>query len=134
MEFLKKEIGGLPVWVWGLVIIAGIGVGYLFITMQNKKPSPAEDTTPVAGVDTGAAPFPGPPGPAGPPGPPGPAGPPGSIGPTGCPPGYHYDVVKLKCVKCPKAHHWDTTVQTCVKNAPPHKQSPMTEIADSQEY
>lgn len=30
-NFLKKDIGGLPVWGWGLIVVGGIGAGFLLI-------------------------------------------------------------------------------------------------------
>lgn len=47
-NFLTKKIADLPVWAWGLVGIAGVGVGYLVIT-RGKSAIPtgtqASDTT-----------------------------------------------------------------------------------------
>lgn len=36
-EFLTKKVGGLPVWAWALIGVAGVGAGYLLIRYQQKK-------------------------------------------------------------------------------------------------
>lgn len=38
--FLGKTTAGLPNWAWGLVIIGGAGVGYLFLRYQNAQAQP----------------------------------------------------------------------------------------------
>lgn len=41
MEFLKKEVGGLPVWAWGLVAIAGVGIAFFILKKTNLAAPPA---------------------------------------------------------------------------------------------
>lgn len=36
-EFLTKKFGGLPVWAWALIGVAGVGAGYLLIKWQQGK-------------------------------------------------------------------------------------------------
>ncbi len=35
MEFLKKTTAGLPNWAWGLVVVAGLGIGYFVMRSQS---------------------------------------------------------------------------------------------------
>lgn len=108
MDFLKKDFGGLPGWVWIPIIGVGGVLGYLFVrshqaastTSTTGTDTTTPGTTSVVG-DTGTV---APPivivqGQQGPTGTPGKQGPPGPRGPTGpiaqthvCPPGHHWDV------------------------------------------
>ncbi len=35
-NFLMHKAGGLPIWAWGLIGIAGVGIGYYFITRNSS--------------------------------------------------------------------------------------------------
>jgi hypothetical protein len=49
MKFLKKDIGPLPVWAWGLIVIAGAGIGYLIISSQQNQSATPTDTSQTPG-------------------------------------------------------------------------------------
>lgn len=34
-NFLKKDLGGLPVWAWGLIVVGGVGIGLFFLKGNN---------------------------------------------------------------------------------------------------
>lgn len=56
MEFLKKTTAGLPNWAWGLVVVAGLGIGYLIISHQNQANATSQQTQDAASaVQTPAA-------------------------------------------------------------------------------
>lgn len=40
MEFLTKSTAGLPNWAWGLVVVAGLGIGY-FVMRGSQSSAPA---------------------------------------------------------------------------------------------
>lgn len=44
-EFLSKKFGGLPVWAWALIGVAGVGAGYLLIRWQQSKSSTPSSLT-----------------------------------------------------------------------------------------
>jgi hypothetical protein len=50
MNFLMKETAGLPNWAWGLVVVAGLGIGYF--VMRSSGSGTATTTT----TDTTATP------------------------------------------------------------------------------
>ena len=84
-EFLTKDIGGIPVWAWGLIGVAGVGIGYLFVHnaggFSGLLGGGAASTSSPASALSQQGPTPNPqPGPQGPPGPSGPSGPGGQIG------------------------------------------------------
>lgn len=53
-ELLTKKIGGLPVWAWGLIGIAGVGAGYLVIRYQQKQQAATAATSSTA-TDPGSS-------------------------------------------------------------------------------
>jgi LysM repeat protein len=137
MEWLTKHFGGLPGWSWGLIAVAGVGLGYLFIKNQKASAPTGADTSlenPLSPNDVvkptiGAGISPpvivqgqiGPTGPTGAQGTPGIPGTPGATGargPTGPVAKFH---------PCPSGYHWDkdakvrgeggkTVTGTCVKD------------------
>ncbi len=53
-SILEKTTAGLPNWAWGLVIVAGMGVGYLFVRSKNAQTSTNQTTATAAPItDTG---------------------------------------------------------------------------------
>jgi hypothetical protein len=136
MEWLTKHFGGIPAWSWGLIAVAGLGLGYLFIKSQQGGTPTTADTSlenPLSPNDVvkptiGAGISPpvivqgqiGPTGPTGAQGTPGIPGTPGATGargPTGPVSKFH---------PCPEGYHWNPSAKvrgedgkmvtgTCVK-------------------
>lgn len=89
-NFLTREVGGFPIWVWGVVIVGGAALGLIFLPRWFGGSGASGGATNAvdanAGLDSGSvgdvggtglptgAISTGPAGPPGPPGPPGPAG------------------------------------------------------------
>lgn len=44
-EFFKKKLAGMPVWAWGLIVVAGVGVGLYFIRKQKSTASTTGTTS-----------------------------------------------------------------------------------------
>ncbi len=51
--FLTKTTGSLPNWAWGLVIVAGAGVGYYFVKKNNATSTNASTAVATPVTDTG---------------------------------------------------------------------------------
>ena len=56
-NFMSQKLAGLPVWSWGLIVLAGVGVGFFFLNRKQAATatpanSPAQqalqDTTPTS--------------------------------------------------------------------------------------
>lgn len=67
-EILTKDISGLPVWIWLLVIIAGLGIGVLIHKRSDKKEETSDnesksnsaqvnDNYPIGDSDEGGMPI-----------------------------------------------------------------------------
>lgn len=44
-QFLKKKVAGLPVWAWGLILAAGVGVGIYILRRQQSNQTPGTGST-----------------------------------------------------------------------------------------
>lgn len=56
MNFLMKETAGLPNWAWGLVVMAGLGIGY-FVMRSSGGGSSAATTTDATATPTTPTPI-----------------------------------------------------------------------------
>ena len=54
--FLSKEMAGLPVWVWGLVIVAGIGAAYFIPKLFGGQQASDTSGAPGGGAFAGQVP------------------------------------------------------------------------------
>lgn len=54
-NFLLKDFHGMPMWVWIVAGVAGLGLGYYLYTKNkaNQSITPTPDTTPVDNIPTG---------------------------------------------------------------------------------
>ena len=50
---MNTRLGPLPYWAWGLIVVAGVVVGWTWLRSRNAQPAATPDITPTGGNDQG---------------------------------------------------------------------------------